>query len=236
MSKQPNNYRKYYTLCDPTFTPNEDYLPRASIGPLKNRKGISELLENRMTILNLATKVQHLPSINEPTHIKQSPVLFTAEEVFITPRDIEADKENLSILNSQEITSKRTPITSRRKLMELETIAKQVCPFTLQSEDDEPSTVKNIVRNLQKWSVSPLEGFTERCMEEEFISPRQFEETSTNLHLENMTLLNKNKELMKESKQMRKEYEERIRKLEEQLALARQELLTYKTSVKLAKH
>lgn len=229
MSKQLNNYRNLYSFCENTLNSNKDRFPRASVGSFQNRKDISELLSDRMSILNLATKVEQ-PTIKEPTCTKQSPITIPIEETFITPReieDLEADKENLAAFDNQETITKRTPIAAsgKGKLIEFDSITRKVCPFTLQMEDEnEPSTVKNIVHNLQKWSVSPFEGFTERCMEEEFISPRQFEEASSNLHFENMTLLNKNKELMQENKQIRKEYEERIRTLEEELAYTKQEL------------
>eukprot|EP00826_Nyctotherus_ovalis_P003669 TRINITY_DN10757_c0_g1_i3.p1 TRINITY_DN10757_c0_g1~~TRINITY_DN10757_c0_g1_i3.p1 ORF type:complete len:217 (+),score=44.44 TRINITY_DN10757_c0_g1_i3:92-742(+) len=210
MSKQQNTCRGHFSLRGKENCSNEARFPRASMGAFRNCKDIGKLLSDRKSILNLAIKIQQTPSVSfitEPAISKHSPILAPIEEVFVTPREFEPSKENFPIANKQETT----PVS---KLIDLST-SRQMSSFTLQSEDEEPSTVKNIVSNLQQCNVSSFE---------DFVSPRQFEGTPKALHTENATLLNKNKELMAENRRLREEYEERVRKLERQIAFTKQEI------------
>eukprot|EP00826_Nyctotherus_ovalis_P040705 TRINITY_DN4034_c0_g1_i5.p1 TRINITY_DN4034_c0_g1~~TRINITY_DN4034_c0_g1_i5.p1 ORF type:complete len:223 (-),score=60.31 TRINITY_DN4034_c0_g1_i5:189-857(-) len=220
MSKQSLRNRKHFSLCDSTFTLNTVF----SIGASKNSKqcnAVNEFVPDKAGMLNLTARTKDWPSVS----VVQSP--------FVTPRDMEADKENLPMNEALDSAfSRKTPVggNKRQRLMEIDN-SQQVCPFSLQSE--ELSNIKNIVEDLEEYCVSPFEELS-ACenAEEEFITPRESEDPpNSSFQTENTFLLDQNKKLMMENKQIREEYEEKIRKLEEQLALAEQELSACTNSI-----
>lgn len=236
-----SHHRKQCSLYGIEALSIHNFSKRISMGASNNYEDIEELLADRESILGLATKTNGSYTSNEPLIIKtdfqdgyikyQSPEKSHPEELFVTPKQMkdfdfpQNNKDNIEVIDCAEaLFGKKLSINKNdSSKIETDTEFKDKDYFALNLEDDnEPSTVKNIVDNLRDYSI-PFDVFSDRCIniDENFSSPKKSDEYSK-LQEENTKLKRKNKELMSEKESMRKEYEKEINVLKEKLIMAQQ--------------